>query len=283
MYKIVNKVILAPELKLFEVSAPEIAARVQPGQFIILRVDELGERIPLTVADFDRSRGLITLIFQEVGRSTIDLGKLEADDYILDLVGPLGMASEIEKMGRVVCIGGGVGVAPVYPITRALKEAGNEVISIIGARSEDYLILTGAMQAVSNSVRIVTDDGSTGEKGLVTDILSQIIAEKSPIDMVMAIGPLPMMKAVAELTRPHAIKTMVSMNTIMVDGTGMCGACRVAVGEKTKFACVDGPEFDGHLVDWNVALMRSRMFEKEERIALEACTCGGDGKCQKQR
>jgi len=283
LFKIVSKVELAPELKLFEVSAPEIAARVQPGQFIILRIDERGERIPLTVADFDRSRGLITLIFQEVGRSTIDLGQLEAEDYILDVVGPLGMPSPIENLGRVVCIGGGVGVAPVYPITRALKEAGNEVISIIGARNQDYLILTGAMQAVSDSLRIATDDGSDGEKGFVTDILQQVIVDHSPIDLVMAIGPLPMMQAVAELTRPFGIKTMVSMNTIMVDGTGMCGACRVVVGDKTMFACVDGPEFDGHQVDWKIAQMRARMFEREERRAMEACGCGGVGQCQKQK
>lgn len=283
MFKIVKKIDLAQEIRLFEVLAPEIAARVQPGQFIILRMDERAERIPLTVADYDRSRGLITLIFQEVGRSTRDLGQLEAEDCILDVVGPLGMPSVIEKLGRVVCIGGGVGVAPVYPITRAFKETGNEVISIIGARSADYLILTGAMQAVSNRLLITTDDGSAGQKGLVTDLLQETISQKSPIDLVMAIGPLPMMKAVAELTRPLGIRTMVSMNPIMVDGTGMCGACRVAVGDKTRFACVDGPEFDGHLVDWDTAIMRARMFEREEYIAMEACNCGGDRNCQKPK
>ncbi len=283
LFKIVQKVVLAPSLKLFEVLAPDIAARVQPGQFIILRMNERGERIPLTVADFDRSQGLITLIFQEVGRSTSDLGQMEVGDYILDVVGPLGMPSAIEKLGRVVCIGGGVGVAPVYPITRALKLAGNEVISIIGARSQDYLILTDEMQAVSDSLRIATDDGSAGERGFVTDILRKVIENNGPVDLVVAIGPLNMMKAVAELTRPWGIKTMVSMNTIMVDGTGMCGACRVAVGEKTMFACVDGPEFDGHLVDWNIAQMRARMFEREEKAAIEACSCGGDGQCQKKR
>lgn len=283
MFKIVKKIDLAQEIRLFEVLAPEIAARVQPGQFIILRMDERAERIPLTVADYDRSRGLITLIFQEVGRSTRDLGQLEAEDCILDVVGPLGMPSVIEKLGRVVCIGGGVGVAPVYPITRAFKETGNEVISIIGARSADYLILTGAMQAVSNRLLITTDDGSAGQKGLVTDLLQETISQKSPIDLVMAIGPLPMMKAVAELTRPLGIRTMVSMNPIMVDGTGMCGACRVAVGDKTRFACVDGPEFDGHLVDWDTAMMRARMFEREEYIAMEVCNCGGDRNCQKPK
>ncbi len=283
MFKIVKKEVLAPALKLFAVFAPEIAARVQPGQFIILRINEYGERIPLTVADYDRSQGLITFIFQEVGRSTKDLGKMEADDYILDLVGPLGKPSEIEKVGRVICIGGGVGVAPVYPITRALKQADNEVISIIGARSREYLILTEEMQAVSDSLWIVTDDGSAGEKGLVTDVLRQVIENNKPIDLVMAIGPLPMMKAVAGETRPYKIKTMVSMNPIMVDGTGMCGACRVAVGEEMKFACVDGPEFDGHLVDWNIARMRARMFWKEEKVAMETFCCGGDGHCQSQK
>jgi ferredoxin--NADP+ reductase len=279
----VEKVLLAPSLKSFKVLAPEIAARVQPGQFIILRINERGERIPLTVADFDRSRGLLTLIFQEVGRSTKDLGKMEVDDYILDLVGPLGRPSEIANLGRVICIGGGVGVAPVYPITRALKQAGNEVISIIGARSQDYLIFTEEMQAVSDSLYIATDDGSAGEKGFVTDVLHQVIKNNEKIDLVIAIGPLPMMKAVAEATKQYQIKTLVSMNTIMVDGTGMCGACRVVIGEETKFACVDGPEFDGHLVDWNIAQMRARMFLKEEKIAMEACSCGGDGHCQSQK
>jgi ferredoxin--NADP+ reductase len=283
LFKIVEKEVLAPALKLFKVLAPEIAARVQPGQFIILRMNERGERIPLTVADFDRSRGLLTLIFQEVGRSTKDLGKMEVNDYILDLVGPLGRSSEIANLGRVICIGGGVGVAPVYPITRALKQAGNEVISIIGARSQDYLILLEEMQAVSNSMWIATDDGSAGEKGFVTDVLRQVIDKNRPIDLVIAIGPLPMMEAVAEATRPYQIKTLVSMNPIMVDGTGMCGACRVVVGEETKFACVDGPEFDGHLVDWKIAQMRARMFWKEEKIATEVCSCGGDGHCQSQK
>jgi len=283
LFKIIKKVVLGPSLTLFEVSAPEIAARVQPGQFIILRINDQGERIPLTVADFDRSRGLLTLIFQEVGRSTKDLGKLAAGDGILDLVGPLGKPSEIDKLGRVVCIGGGVGVAPVYPITRALKQIGNEVISIIGARSKDYLILSEEMRAVSDSLQITTDDGSAGQKGFVTDILQQVIKADNAIELVMAIGPLSMMKAVAEVTRPYHIKTMVSMNPIMVDGTGMCGACRVAVGDKMKFACVDGPEFDGHLVDWTIASLRARMFLKEEKIAMETYSCGGDGNCQNQR
>ncbi len=282
MFKIVTKKVLAPALKLFEVLAPAVAARVQPGQFIILRTDEHGERIPLTVADFDRGQGLITLIFQEVGRSTVDLGKMEAGDFILDLVGPLGVPSAIEQLGRVVCIGGGVGIAPIYPITRALKQAGNEVISIIGARSRDCLFLTEEMEKVSDSMWIATDDGSAGEKGLVTDILRQVM-ERGPVALVMAIGPLPMMRAISELTRSRGIKTMVSMNPIMVDGTGMCGACRVAVGEKAKFACVDGPEFDGHLVDWNIASLRARMFLNEEKKAMETCTCGGVGNCQSQR
>ncbi len=283
MFQIKEIIKLGPSLKLFKVFAPEIAARVEPGQFIILRMDDHGERIPLTVADFDRTEGLLTLIFQEVGRSTRNLGEMKVDDYILDLVGPLGQPSEITKLGRVVCIGGGVGVAPVYPITRALKQAGNEVISIIGARSQDYLILAEEMRAVSDSLYITTDDGSAGEKGFVTDVLLRVIKNQEPVDLVIAIGPLAMMKAVAEATRPYQIKTMVSMNPIMVDGTGMCGACRVVVGETTKFACVDGPEFDGHLVDWQLAQMRARMFLQEEKVAMEACSCGGDGHCRNQK
>ena len=235
MFEILKKEVLAEGIKLFEVAAPEIAAKARPGQFIILRIDDKGERIPLTVADYDRDRGTLTLIFQEIGRSTIEMGRLEQGDKILDLVGPLGKASEIEKYGRVVCIGGGVGIAPVYPITRALKESGNEVISIIGARSSNQLILHEEMGAVSDHLHITSDDGTVGEKGFVTDILNKMLADGVKIDLIVAIGPLPMMQAVAETSRPHGIKTIVSMNPIMVDGTGMCGACRVAVGNETKF------------------------------------------------
>jgi len=278
VFCIKHKKILGPALKLIKVYAPEIAAKAQPGQFIILRINEKGERIPLTIADFDRGEGLLTLIFQEVGRTTLELGQLEEGDYILDLVGPLGRPSHIENFGTVVCIGGGVGVAPIYPITRALKQAGNKIVSVIGARSGDFLILQEEMQAVSDQLYIATDDGSVGKKGFVTDILKEVIAVTSQIDMIMAIGPIPMMRAVAEMSRPYGIKTLVSMNPIMVDGTGMCGACRLTVGKETKFACVDGPEFDGHLVDWEVAVLRSKFFVKQEKEAMqswseERCKC----------
>ena len=285
MFQIIKKEILAPSIKLFNVSAPEIAAKAQPGQFIILRIDEKGERIPLTIADFDREKGLLTLIFQEVGRSTKELGELNEGDSILDLVGPLGMPSDIEKFGRVICVGGGVGVAPVYPITRAMKQAGNEVISIIGARNGESLILEQEMQKVSDQLYVVTDDGSAGMKGFVTTKLQEILAEEKKPDLIVAIGPLVMMQAVSELTRPYGIKTVVSLNSIMVDGTGMCGACRVPVGSKTQFACVDGPEFDGHQVDWAVAAMRARMFTDEEKIAMDRYHhhAGGECQCQKKK
>ena len=281
MYQIIDKQILAPAIKQFIVCAPEIAKKAQPGQFIILRIDDIGERIPLTIADFDRQSGTITLIFQEVGRTTYEMGKLDAGDYILDLVGPLGKASEIEPYGHVVCIGGGVGVAPVYPITRALKQAGNRVTSIIGARSKEHLILKDEMAAVSDELFVATDDGSEGQKGFVSDVLAQVIRQSDSIDLVVAIGPLPMMKAVSAVTKPFEIHTTVSLNPIMVDGTGMCGACRVSVGDETKFACVDGPEFDGHLVDWQLAQQRARMFTNEEGIAMKGFCAGGECQCQK--
>lgn len=283
MFDIVKKQELAQSIKLYEVYAPEVAAKAQPGQFVILRIDERGERIPLTIADYSREKGSLVLIFQEVGRSTVEMGRLREGDKILDLVGPLGQPSDIEHYGRVVCIGGGVGVAPVYPITRALKEKGNEVISIIGARSADHLILAQEMAAVSDQLYITSDDGSVGQKGFVTDVLKHLLTEGPAIDYIIAIGPLVMMKAVSELSQPYGVKTTVSLNPIMVDGTGMCGACRVAVGSKTKFACVDGPEFDGHQVDWDLAQMRSCMFHEEEKIALQHACGGGGCQCQKQK
>jgi ferredoxin--NADP+ reductase len=282
VFDIVKKQVLAPSIKLFEVYAPEIAAKAQPGQFVILRIDERGERIPLTIADYNREKGLLVLIFQKVGRSTLEMGKLEEGDRILDLVGPLGRPSEVEYHGRVVCIGGGVGVAPVYPITRTLKQKGNEVISIIGARSADHLILEQEMAAVSDKLYITSDDGSVGHKGFVTDVLNDLLKEGTALDYIIAIGPLVMMKAVCELSKPYGVKTTVSLNPIMVDGTGMCGACRVVVDSETKFACVDGPEFDGHQVDWELAQMRSRMFQEEEKIAMQNACGGGDCQCQRQ-
>ncbi|EGO62072.1 sulfide/dihydroorotate dehydrogenase-like FAD/NAD-binding protein [Acetonema longum] len=273
MYPILEKRELSPSVKLFVVQAPAIAKKCQPGQFIILRMDEAGERIPLTIADFNRQKGTITLIFQEVGCSTRHLGRLGAGDSILDVAGPLGQATHIEKFGTVVCIGGGIGVAPVYPIARAYHEAGNKVISIIGARNAELLIMEDEMRQVSESLHITTDDGSKGRKGLVIDPLKELIAAGEDIRLVMAIGPVIMMKSVAEVTRPHSIKTLVSLNPIMVDGTGMCGGCRVSVANKNKFACVDGPEFDGHEVDFVGLMARQRMYHEAERIEREAGSC----------
>lgn len=273
MYGIVNKTVLASNIKQFEVYAPDVARKAKPGQFVIVRINEQGERIPLTIADFDPQKETITIIFQEVGRSTIDIGHLEPGDKFLDFVGPLGNPSEIKKYGKVVCVGGGVGVAPVYPIARALYEEGNYVISVLGARSGEFLIWEEKMKAVSNEIYIMTDDGTYGEKGFVTDALSKIIAERN-VDMVLAIGPIGMMKSVCELTKPKQIKTLVSLNPIMLDGTGMCGACRVEVGNERKFACVDGPEFDGHLVDWENLKQRSLMFKQQEDLVLNhKCNC----------
>ncbi|QGP94071.1 Dihydroorotate dehydrogenase B (NAD(+)), electron transfer subunit [Neomoorella glycerini] len=277
MYRIVRKEVMSPVIKLMEIEAPEVAAKAQAGQFIILRIDEEGERIPLTIADFDRTRGTITTIFQEVGYTTRRLGTLEAGDALADFVGPLGQPSEIANYGRVVCVGGGVGVAPVYPIARALKEAGNEVIAIIGARTKELLIWEDEMRAVSSELLVATDDGSYGHHGFVTDLLKQILEERGKVARVWGIGPVVMMRAVAETTRPFGVPTIVSMNPIMVDGTGMCGACRVSVGGETKFACVDGPEFDGHQVDWQLALRRMNMYREEEERILKFHEGGGCG------
>ncbi|HZJ84277.1 MAG TPA: sulfide/dihydroorotate dehydrogenase-like FAD/NAD-binding protein [Syntrophomonadaceae bacterium] len=277
MFKITKKESLAKNIKLFDVYAPNIAKKAKPGQFVIVRSDEKGERIPLTIADYDRVKGTITIIFQEIGRSTIDLGLFEEGQDLLDFVGPLGRPSELERFGKVVCIGGGVGIAPIYPITRALYKADNYITTILGAQNDKSLFWENKLREVSNEVFITTDDGSYGEKGRVTDILSNIITV-SHVDKVVAIGPLAMMEAISDLTRPKNIDTIVSLNPIMLDGTGMCGACRVEVGNETKFACVDGPEFDGHLVDWQNAKQRALMFKKEEEIALNyACNCHGKG------
>ncbi len=279
MYKIVEREDLAPKIKLFKVEAPEIARKARPGQFIILRINDVGERIPLTIADFDRKEGTITIIFQEVGRTTDLLGEMNAGDFILDFAGPLGCASEIEKFGTVVCVGGGVGVAPVYPIARALHEAGNKIISIIGARSQDLLIWKDEMEKVSSEIYVATDDGTAGTKGFVTDVLKDVLARQK-VDKVLAIGPVIMMQAVAKVV-PEELPLTVSLNTIMVDGTGMCGACRLEAAGETKFACVDGPEFDGHTVNWELILQRSKMFINEEQTALRAVMKGGC-QCQTQ-
>jgi ferredoxin--NADP+ reductase len=278
VYTIVKKQELSPGVKLYAVAAPLVARKCRPGQFVILRIDEDGERIPLTIADFDRAAGTVTLIFQEVGRSTRQLGRLAAGDALLDLAGPLGKPTHIERFGTVVCIGGGIGVAPVYPIARAYKQAGNRVISIVGARSAELLILENAMTAVSDELFITTDDGSKGLQGLVVDPLKEMIAAGDKIDLVMAIGPVVMMRGVAEVTRPHGIPTVVSLNPIMVDGTGMCGGCRVSVGDENKFACVDGPEFDAHQVDFAGLMVRQRMYHEQEKLEHK---CGGGCTCRR--
>jgi glutamate synthase (NADPH/NADH) small chain len=266
--EIVEKRDLAPSLTLFKLYVPDIAKKVKAGQFVVLRADDYAERIPLTVAEYDRKAGLITVIFQAVGSSTQKMAKYEKGQTLLDVVGPLGKPSHIEKYGTVVCVGGGVGVAPVLPIAKALFEAGNKVISIIGARTKEMLILEEEMKAVSTELYVTTDDGSYGHHGFVTDILKQLIEKGEKIAEVVGIGPVVMMKAVSDVTRPHSIRTIVSLNTIMVDGTGMCGCCRATIGGETKFVCVDGPEFDGHQVDFKELVARQKMYNREERRAM---------------
>ncbi len=279
MFTIRKKQLLSPGVYRYEVDAPRVAEKTQPGQFVILRTHEEGERIPLTVADFDREKGVLTLIFQVVGASTELLSQMKEGDAILDLVGPLGKKSHIASgLGTVVCIGGGIGVAPVYPITRGMKEAGNRVISIIGAKSRDILIMEKEMRAASDETLVTTDDGSYGIKGFVTTALKELLARGERIDLVYAIGPVVMMKSVADVTRPLGIKTIVSLNPVMVDGTGMCGGCRVQVGGETKFACVDGPEFDGAIVDFAGLQARQGMYRAMEARAREhVCRIGLGG------
>jgi len=279
MYKILEKKELAPSiLDLYVIEAPRVAAKAKAGQFIILRIDEQGERIPLTIADFDREKGTITLVAQRAGKTTTQLGHLKAGDYLADFVGPLGEPTHIEKYGRVVTVGGGVGVAPTHPIARAMKEAGNEVISIIGARTKELLFWEDEMRKVCTRLLVTTDDGSYVRKGFVTDVLKEVMDEKKP-DLVVAIGPQPMMRAVCNLTREYGVKTIVSLNSIMVDGTGMCGCCRVTVGGKTKFVCVDGPDFDGHEVDFAELARRSAIYRQQEKESLDRythrCQCHG--------
>jgi len=269
LYKIVKKEVLAPVIKLFEIEAPLVAKKARAGQFVILRIKEGGERIPLTIADFDRDRGTVTCVFQEVGKTTAELGALGEGEYISDFAGPLGMPSHIEKYGVVACVGGGVGVAPVYPIARELKRAQNEVIGIIGARSRELLFWEDKMREVCRELWVVTDDGSYGRRGLVTDVLEEVILEKKGLDLCVAIGPLPMMRAAAGLTRKYGVRTIVSLNPLMVDGTGMCGCCRVTVGGETKFVCVDGPEFDAHQVDFDEMGRRAVIYRDQEKLALE--------------
>ncbi len=272
MYKIVKKKVLNPTVTLMEVDAPMVARKAEPGQFIILRVDEEGERIPLTVADFDREKGTITIIFQIVGATTEKLNHLNEGEYIHDFVGPLGVPSHTEGLKKVAVVGGGVGCAIAYPIAKKLHNLGCEVHSIVGFRNKDLVILEDEFKAASDELRIMTDDGSVGTKGLVTDALKALIDAGNRYDEVIAIGPLVMMKFVCKLTKEYDIKTVVSMNPIMIDGTGMCGGCRLTVGGETKFACVDGPDFDGHLVDFDEAMERGSMYrEFEQKKREETC------------
>lgn len=269
MYSIIDKKELAPTIKMFRVSAPLVAKKSKPGQFIVVRIDEKGERIPLTIVDKDDKIGSITIIFQEVGKTTKQLGKLRNGDFILDLVGPLGKPSMIERRGTVVIIGGGIGVGEAYPEARAYKKAGNKVISIIGARSEQFLILEEEMAKVSDEIYISTDDGSKGHHGFVTDILRELINKKIKIDLIFSVGPVIMMKAISDITKPLGIKTLVSLNPIMVDATGMCGGCRVNISGESRFACVDGPTFDGHQVDFDSLMKRLNTFIDKEEISCK--------------
>ena len=272
MYKIVRKEVLNPTVTLMEVEAPFVAKKAEPGQFIILRVDNEGERIPLTIADYNREKGTITIIFQIVGASTFKLNTLNEGDFIHDFVGPLGVPTHTNGLKKVAVVGGGVGCAIAYPVAKKLHELGCEVHSIIGFRNKDLVILEDEFNNVSDRLFVMTDDGSHGTKGVVTAPLKELIESGESYDEVIAIGPLIMMKFVVATTKPHNIKTVVSMNPIMIDGTGMCGGCRLTVGGKTKFACVDGPDFDGFLVDFDEAISRSRSYTEFEKHAYEeAC------------
>ena len=278
MFKIVSKKELAPDIARFDVEAPLVAKKAQAGQFVVIRVREDGERVPLTIAAYDRKKGIITLVAMRVGKSTALLAELKKGDVILDLVGPLGNPSEIEDFGKVICVGGGVGIAPVLPIAKELKTAGNYVISIIGAKTKDLLILEKEMDDASDELHICTDDGTSGYKGFVSGKLEEILDKRNAdIARCIAIGPAIMMASIANVTRKYALKTIVSLNSIMVDGTGMCGACRVEVNGKTRFVCVDGPEFDGHQVDFGLLMSRQQIYCDHEGVCYdlyqEECRC----------
>ena len=264
MYKILEREDLTPNIHLFKIEAPEVAKKARPGQFVVIIIDEKGERIPLTVADWDEKGGTVTIVFMEVGTTTHRLATLKAGDSVANFVGPLGIPTHIEKFGTVVCVAGGFAVAVIMPIARALREQGNKVISILGARSRDLLFWEDELRQVSDELIITTDDGSYGRKGVVTEPLKDLLQNGNKINRVIAIGPSIMMKFCSKTTEPFGVKTIVSLNPIMVDGTGMCGVCRVSVGGVTKFACVDGPDFDGHQVDWDLLFARQRIYLDEE-------------------
>ena len=273
LFAIREKQQLASNTYLMRLEAPKIARKRKAGQFVVLRVNETGERFPLTIADSDPAAGTITIIFQVAGRSTTLLAALEPGEAVMDVVGPLGRPTHVEKVGHVVCVGGGVGIAPVYPIVCAMKAAGNRVTSIISARSKDLLILEEEMRGHADELKVATDDGSYGFKGFPTQILQRMIEAKERIDLVVAVGPVPMMRAICQVTKPAGLKTVVSLNPIMVDGTGMCGGCRVSVAGKTRFVCVDGPEFDGHEVDFDLLTKRLRTYVDMEKESVQAHAC----------
>jgi len=269
MHKILYKESLGPDISLYRFDAPDVAAYREPGQFVLIRVCEEGERIPITIADVNKDEGTVTLIIQSVGKTTLQLAQMDVGDSIPDIAGPLGTPTHIEKVGHVLCVGGGIGTAPLYPVAKAMKDIGNRVTSILGARSENLLILEDRMSEVSDRIIITTDDGSKGEKGLVTDAIRELVEGGEKFDQCITMGPPIMMKFVCLLTKKLGIPTIVSLNPIMVDGTGMCGGCRVTVGGKIKFACVDGPEFDGHEVDFDEMMARLGTYRKNEKIALD--------------
>lgn len=273
MNKIINKERLVEDIDKFDVAAPVIAKNARPGQFVIIRINERGERVPLTIADSDPQKGVISLVALKIGKTTCMLSSLSQGDEILDIIGPLGTESEIGKFGKVILAGGGVGIAPILPIAKALKSSGNYIISILGAKNKDSLIFLDKMGSLSDELYLCSDDGSIGFKGFISNFLSEFLhknysQDKKNIERVVAIGPVLMMRAVCEATRPHNIKTIVSLNSIMVDGTGMCGACRVEIDGTTKFTCVDGPEFDGHFVNFELLLSRQSMYIPEEKESL---------------
>jgi len=280
VFKILDKQELCPKICRFRIDAPKIVNKARAGQFVILRQGEGGERVPMSIGGLDKENGILTVVIQEVGKTSGSMNYMKTGEYFQDVVGPLGIPTHVEKYGRCVCIGGGVGIPPIYPIAQALKDAGNQVEVIIGARTKDLLIYQEELESASDKLHVATDDGSYGTHGFVTTVLEELMADGTPIDFVISIGPVPMMKAVAAATRDKKIKTWCSLNPIMVDGTGMCGACRVTVGGKTKFACVDGPDFDAHLVDFDEMTSRLKMYHKQEKIAYdrflhdpEGCKC----------
>jgi NAD(P)H-flavin reductase len=269
VYEILLKQDLVPDIHLLKIAAPNVAKKAQPGQFVIIRIDERGERIPLTIAGWDREEGSVTIVFMEAGTTTHRLALLEAGDSIADFIGPLGLPTHIENFGTVVCVAGGFAVATIVPIAEALKMKGNKIISIMGARSKNLLFWQDELGSVSDQLIVTTDDGSYGRKGVVTEPLKELLESGEKIDRVIAIGPSIMMKFCAKTTEPFGVKTIVSLNPIMVDGTGMCGCCRVSVGGETRFACVDGPDFDGHQVDWDLLFARQRIYLDEEKRSFE--------------